>query len=1423
MFIKNRITINNIIQFLALTSLAALILLIIKPGIKKVHSDILNRREDILLEVEELTGLEISYHSMSPLILNSLELNKVLIKSTGGVSRASLNRVIININLFNVLFNKQEVKAPSLVDSVIFIDGAVDLNINDIGFVEKLTKIGNYQQLLKTKVSLKKITINLDLEDINISLMDVKGSFSSILSRYYIKINSLVKVQGDLELPINSAQAEISINSFVSRNLMERSSSLIIKDIITNIGSIQDLNFDLDMYNDEIEVTNRDNKSNLDYYLKYRMAINEFFISVNGDSFKLEDFFVPKRDFNLLDAYMDSSFSGDFKGVYNVNHKSFLYSSLGQIQLTEKVSPVPVNMNFHVVGDLDYITIYSLNAYLNSGRVSYSGGINLNNYFPSGHLRVDGVKLTDDLTLNSSIDIGVINDNFINLDFRFIDLSGVSLDNLSSIIYVDETDISFQALKREGKGKLSLSGNYNLTTESFSTKVDIEQYNPSFLESILPFENLKRDLNLYNLNLKAKLSVKDDKYDYEITHIDLNDSSDKSILFVSGRGNEKEFSIDDFLIKYSGVDLAARLDGRVGQDELEVNIDTLFNGYKYLFNVGIGQDRISARGSYGFDFNLIRDNSLYVNLTTNSMPITFQGITVKPTIDFRGVLYRDGKILFSIPKFITEIQGERFPHKPTISFIAEGSEKRVVINDIIYSDNISPLTGRVEISSEEFKRFIIDGNLKGQDSEDYKLNIDVIPKLKSIVMDVKGIDCKLSRLQDNKLSGKTSFNIALTGDLNNFKSKGHIESRKFIYNKKSGSVNLDFNLNDRFLSLTNLSVNYDNSEILAPLITYNFGKGRILGKIDSSINYNNLKIDTDLAMDFSINPLDRIVHIDRDILSKISGKLTIGDIYSNDELLFKGKTFRVFNNRSAFQLYSKDRKLKLFYSYSSGLIKAKVDEPYITSFKADGTLYEGSIDLDIRDISIDGSFLNVLLPLTPERDRKIVEIKELNTVGQIKLKGNFENPTINGLLAVYSDFDVAYIPETIDPSRFTIKITDNKFSILPYKISIGNSGVVNLKGELLLDSWLPESINLSLFIPKAGRIPVQYKYDNIVSKLKVYTNGININWEPSGSRIDGRVVVADGEFYTEVTRSPKFENSGGGPAKQVFEIDLVVEVGSNNKLYIPNKALPILEALANPGELISIKYNSIDDSFYVVGKVSIMEGQIDYSGRPFIIKEGEVILNLTSDNIDPYIKLVGANNLIDEDGRPVEILLKYEGSILSDFKPVFTSNPSKSEEEILILIGLAFTGSSVGDIAASADFFTDAFIGKPLEDSLKGLLGVDFVKFESEALSSIITNITNNSFEQESDTEYNDRDNLSRILNNTSLSLGNFITKDFFVTGSIGSTFNDVDKLGMNVEFAVELNTPHFLLGFNVNHDVDKGLSQPEFGISLDWVLNPRK
>ncbi|MGL1891714.1 MAG: translocation/assembly module TamB [Spirochaetaceae bacterium] len=1420
MSIKNNLILSHIVQLISLTIVIILFFFVINPGITELQKILSEKKFDIIRELEEEYEVNISYESISPIIIDSINIKNVSIQSFSGLQKIDISEVAIKFSLLNMLLtNFKSDNPPLIISSIHLKTGKIFIDFEDVDFFSKFKAGKPNNILIKPKIYIKNIDLDMNFELLVLKLDNIKGHLSSRMSKYYADIDTTITYESKLDVPFEYITGDAEVKAVLERNFIDLVSKVKLSNIYSDIGTIKDIKADLTLLNGELRIDKIDKKMDLTFI--YKIPLYEMFFSIDSKSMGLEDLFVPDSTFNLFDKFDGTVFSGELSGLYSLMNRSFLYNSEGNISIPHLIKQIPLKLDFKFIGDLDYITINRLNTYTSKGYLGFNGGINLKTLFPQGNFYVRDFKLSENSIINSDFEVKVINSNFINVNFDYIESLGLKINDISSLLYIDENDISFQAISRDSGGKISLSGNYSKKENYISSSLNVQNLGINFLTNILDNDLIDKYFDNNKISFNANLNYDFNNIFYRINDFSLLDSEDNTYVELEGMGNLKEFSIENLKINIPDIEIQARIDGKVRGSEISLKIDSLINDNIYIFDLNYGHDKISITGSYGLKLDLVFGDYKYLNIEANNIPINYRGITVNPRFKIRTAILDDNSFLLSIPYFETSISHEKLIFDPFISFSADGSQEHLKLTSFRYIDKLSSLSGNIDLKKESNDNYYLNLLLSNEELESYDIKSLYSLSTKSLTVDLDIRNFLVDRLQLENVSGKVSTKFNMNGNRLQFKVNGTMSSNDLTINTKTTKIDLGFNITEKLFTLHDLQTSIDNMQFNIPLLTYNFIDGDILGRVDSIITLGESKLTTDIAIDLSVNEIDDFFNLNSDIINTVNGKLNIGSLKNNNDELFSNKGFRLFNNPSALQIYSIDKNLKIIHNHKSGKIIAKIQKPYFAALTANGTLKDGLMNISVNDIDIDGTKVESFIYANKNDDEKLIILDDLNMRGQLNLVGPIDNPIMNGLIWIDTNIGISYITDKIDPIRANIRIKDNKFTILNTDIKIGENGLLKFNGEMLFDSWLPETILVRGKIPIANKIPLEYQYNTIICETNIYTNNLVFYYDDSGTLITGEVIIEDGEFYT------KFLNSTE-PVETVIEenesinnisIELAVKIGANNRLYWPYRNLPIVQAKLNPNDQVLVNYKSVNNEYSIVGKLSISEGEINYSGNPFILKEGSIELDISPEQLDPYIKLVGYKTVLDDDDRQVEVFLEYEGGFFSDFEPTFSSSDaSKSEEEINRLIGVAVIGEdddlaiNAWDILSeNADSILNSYLARPLEEAIKKIIGFDEVKIQT----SFITNI---SFDAEDETGYN----LSEMLNNTSITIGHFVTKDFFIKGSVGTIFED-DQLQSEVDLGLTLYSPHFQLGFNLSPKLSDFVFTPEIEISIDWVLNPGK
>jgi len=1420
--IKSKIFIHSV-QILTLILMVFITVYSIKPALSYLQGIIKDYQKELIENIEKTTQVKIEYESISPLIVDSIILNGVNIESVNKKNSIYIPNITIRYNFMNILRSFWFKSGQASVVSAVYINGGrADLDFEDEWLLSKLRVTGISNSVLSTRVEIRDVVLNLNYEFVSIQINNLNGYIWEKNRKYLTKLSAEVEYLSKLSSELKSISGFIESRGYFKSTFVDLVSQIKATNIVTNLGKLKDQKINLSINNNNLEIASTDNKANYKYMYNLHIPRLEMSFDFTGSKFHIEDIFQPDQDFKLLDIGLGSSFTGNIKGSYNYIENNFIYDSMGKLYLKKVYQKYPVNLDYNIVGNLDAVRIKNLNIYTPDGNIGYYGNLDLHNFYPKGNFYLRDIKVSDNLKLNSELIVKPVNDSFISVYVNFVESNGIKISNIPSIIYLDEKNISLQAVKSDIDGKVSIAANYNRKENKVNSTIQVNNLNLEYLDKFNYPQMIKDNLIGNYLTLNSEIFYDLSKVTYNIKKLTVSNKKYSDYINLAGSGVNRDFNFNNVSIKIPDISFQGTVSGKYRNPAIQLNVDALINDNKYQFAADIENNFIKIAGSYDLLLQLSLDDTKYLNVSANQLPINYKDFKTVSSFNLKSALFQDNSFLFSLPEFSTIINHNKLPFSPQISFSMDATDKYVYLNNLIYKDDFTPLKGSIKINELNKDVYSISGEFQETDLEKYSINSVLEFKEKKLSLNLNLKNFLLDRLYNKDLKGRANLVLDFTGDQKVFKGSGSLDSKNFKYVSDNLGVNLKFKFSESLISITDLKGSFNKSQYSVPLATYNYINGNILGKITTQNFIGDYIFNSNMAINLSVKPVFLITDINLDLLNRLNGQLTIQDFSHGSEKLFENKVFRLFNNSVGLQVYSVDRSLKAQYFHNTGEFNAKLLKPMFLESSISGHIKNGTINLTMSDINLDAIFANSFIPNNPYLKRKAALFDKLNVRGQLNIRGDLRDPLFNGLLWADSDFDVTYLGGRVEPSRLNLKIYNNTLTILPGELLIGETGKVKVDGEILFKSWIPETIIVNLKTFPEEKIPVKFQFGRILTDANAYFDNLIYYWDNTGGLLTGKVFVEDGVVYSELINVTDYNPSSVTSSNSNFEIDLDVEIGSNNKLYWPNRDIPIVNATANPGDTIKVNFKSSTMEFSVMGDVYIVKGEVDYSGEPFILTEGMVKLDLAKGNIDPYIKVIGTKTVLNDDEKQVNVVLNFEGGFFSDFKPNFSSNdPSLSQDDIDRLVGLAVVGGDnpgalVFDLA---DELFVSYLTSNIETGIEEITGFDDVKIKSGFLSSIFTNITNYSFDTGDNTVYNQ--NLSEIFKNTSLTMGNFITDDFFVKGKVGTNYvNNELKLGVDLGFT--LYSPFFQVGFNMTPKLSNDfVFEPELALSIEWNFNP--
>ncbi|MGI9256109.1 MAG: translocation/assembly module TamB domain-containing protein, partial [Salinispira sp.] len=273
-------------------------------------------------------------------------------------------------------------------------------------------------------------------------------------------------------------------------------------------------------------------------------------------------------------------------------------------------------------------------------------------------------------------------------------------------------------------------------------------------------------------------------------------------------------------------------------------------------------------------------------------------------------------------------------------------------------------------------------------------------------------------------------------------------------------------------------------------------------------------------------------------------------------------------------------------------------------------------------------------------------------------------------------------------------------------------------------------------------------------------------------------------------------------------VQLEIITGRGVEFYWPTRDLPIFRSFAVSGESINFSYSNIEGWYNLKGGVAISGGELFYFEQDFNIRQGNISFNENeTKKFDPLVNINGEFKSIIG-GDPIRIYLDIEDDNISQLQPIFSSDPIRSQEDLVFLLGGKIVGNEEDDnvidlgsaLASGTQLLGQIRLLNDLENELRQTLNLDVLSLRFGLVQNIIERAVDNPLDSTVDPV-----SLGEYLDNTTLRIGRYLGDDIFFEGSIqleeSDTFDRAvnDQIGLTIypEIRLEFETPIFTLNWS--------------------------
>lgn len=691
-------------------------------------------------------------------------------------------------------------------------------------------------------------------------------------------------------------------------------------------------------------------------------------------------------------------------------------------------------------------------------------------------------------------------------------------------------------------------------------------------------------------------------------------------------------------------------------------------------------------------------------------------------------------------------------------------------------------------------RLLLESDQEHSKQERYDTTVSITPDELDVAVDVD--DLRLDRFLTLPIPGTASGRIRIVGSLDEPVITAELTSH-------------DVPLDDDYVTLA-LQSTYDGQHITIDDLAVDFRDHRIrgiVGRVDMSTGtvavggryegeYLGQPLSLDLAVtgvaSFPIGPArDQTVPVDASLTVHAIG-VTVGDLskpswdatlrWEEGGLAFSGGPLDGLSGRIA----------------TDGTFEVEISAPLPLQGHASGSLAGNELSADLSIAALDLTLLNDLMHTSA------VRVLAGSATGTARLHGPINDPAVFGVLqATGVILESSLIPQRVGPLAFPVAASDRELTLGRTRAERGVAPV-EVNGTVRFGQWAPLTYDFSVQTATEDGVPVDYRFGPIAVE-GIAVGGLQISGDRDGTHITGALEADSARVLIDNT------GRGSPPAREPLRVDLEATTGRGVELTWPSEELPILEALVDVDQSVSVSYDGFSGDYSVAGDVAIRRGELFFFNRTFVLRDGLVSFAENGGRFDPMVTVRAETRERTADDGTLWIYLDAD-SPLSSLDPQtvrISSVPTRPLPELRAMLGAPFAdGTADGEVdllAVAGGMATQFRMVRPMERALRDSLGLDLFSIRSQLVENLLRTPLGVSSPD--------------LLDNTVIVVGKYLGDDLFLEALMrveSDTVSPAPELRTDLEFSLEWATPFFLLEWSLLPSLTDPF-QTDNALSLSW------
>jgi translocation and assembly module TamB len=1402
---------------------------------RSLSRSMLELKNNTVAILERLLGRTISYQSISPSILQFIEIRDLAIHDAAHPENVllTIKKVKLSYSLWTLLFRRDPeaaLREIHLENSTFDVDFTRDSEI--VKLLDELIATSGGGKGLHVRISGANVNINMTIDGVSLSLSNLffsvdsrsdslavsfRGGASGSLGTDF-RFDSTLKVQGKVGKLLDWSDLTV--------NVLSLSSSLV---------SAQRQTYQVVWKERNIEVRKIWDHSPIDLQLVADLDKNLYTLNFQSQEFQPDSLFKFSGGMAKYNQWLRAPITASGYVAYQSESKSLDYRVDLTSYLVDQL-PLPdvqLSGRFHGTEKRLYCEPLYLTS-SSSGSAEFTGDILLDSFFPQGSLTMANLRLLGNAPITADVSLERFNGS-LSLRAKRLAIGDIPLEPFELAVSPDRGGERF-SLTTAFSGdphahQIRLEGLINIGKKpelSLSTSLTNVPANRLFVLLMGRGEPSREELSvaeaLSGFALSSRLTLSTNFSDFTLSTQSalLTRWDDPKTRFQCALSlNNSRLSLSGFTGMWSGNTIRGDFAGVFSSDGvMSFSSGFAYRDTPYLISGSYSsRSGLSLKGSYGLAVSVIPITSqiFSVRASADHIPVPIGGAFRKVSLEVEGRLSQGTTWWVSCPNLTIYDLPLLQSRTNTLELSAVLLPGRLTITRTRFTDEVSILEGSgsatYQIDENPLDYRFLDNleaqlalDLKGRGSaESYSVKAGAKDGALSVQASFSGVP--LQRIGKIALAGQLAGNARVTGPIVN----PTVEITVNLLGGRLGTdpltLNAQLGITGDRLDLKNLSLGYLTHKLSDSTGSFRLGQGDFSITTHYRGEYFKDTVDTVARLEGVVKAFDWQTVTSHFLDSGIQGRLTLSNVTVNG-YAFPSWIMDIHTDTGVMHIDGgPDNSVHgTFSSQNSFTLGLRSPNPLIgtAAGRIIGDRIESTIDVEGVDMRI----------LNPILESPVVTFTSGTAMGRLTVSGPLNDPDFTGSLQLIGGgLTCIYVGDEAGPVSTTFTFKGKTFSF-PIVFSSAGTARLSASGSFTIDHWVPTSFSVDLRTESDTVARMKAKFGSV--RIDGFASGaLSISGDEDHNDVKGSLVASDCHITLGPPLTGKFV-----PEDPPTFVSLQVETGKRIEFNWPSTELPVIRTSAKTGNTLAVTYRGDTGAYTVKGTVEVQGGEVYYFDRSFIMKSGKIALDESQAAFDPRITMRAEIREWDpKTNEEVKIYLNADNK-LSMFSPSFTSEPSRSNVDILAMIGAPIVsraetqGLGMSAVMLGSDIPIQFGLLRPFEQKVRELLGLDTFSLRTQIIQNLIAQKL---FGME-----------TNPLDNTSLSLGKYLGNDLFVemlirmqaqannAGVPGTIAGIKADLEVNLEWA----TPFFILDWTFAPKTPQSLFIPDNSISLNWRIS---